>query len=353
MELKKRILVAPLNWGLGHATRCIPLINALLDNNFLPILASDGFALELLRKEFPGLDAIELPSHNIRYPKKSKNFKLKMVLDSPKLFKAIKAEELFIKKLIEKDSIDGIISDNRFGVYSKKVPSVFMSHQLNVLSGSTSWLSTKAHQKIIKKFDECWVPDVEAEPSLSGKLGHLDKTNLKIKYIGPLSRLEKEKSSMIYDLMVLLSGPEPQRTMLENLLFKELNDFKGNVLFIKGVVEDKQIKLKKGPVTIYNFMNSKALQKAINQSKVVLSRSGYTTILDLAKLEKKAFFIPTPGQFEQEYLAKRLDDLWMVPSCKQDDFKIEMLNKANLYNGIHAYNPEMNYEKLFSLFQGE
>ena len=193
----------------------------------------------------------------------------------------------------------------------------------------------------------------EFEPNLSGKLGHLEKSSLKIKYIGPISRFTKKGASEVYDLMVLLSGPEPQRTLLEEKLLNDLKEFKGSVIFVKGIIDEEQTKIKKGEMTIFNFMKSAELEKTINQSKMVLSRSGYTTILDLAKLEKKAFFIPTPGQFEQEYLAKRLDDLWMVPSCKQDDFKIEMLNKANLYNGLHAYNPEMNYEKLFSLFQGE
>ena len=353
MELKKRILVASLNWGLGHATRCIPLINALIDHNFMPVLASDGAALKILKQEFPHLETVELPSYNITYPKKAKNFKTKLLMDSPKMLLTIKAEKNLVRDLVTNNLIDGIISDNRLGVFNENIPSVFITHQLKVLSGSTSWFSSKLHQKFIKKFDECWVPDVEAEPSLSGKLGHLDKTNLKIKYIGPLSRLEKEKSSMVYDLMVLLSGPEPQRTMLENILFKELNDYKGKVLFIKGVVEDKQIKLKQGSVTIYNFMNSKALQRAINQSKVVISRSGYTTIMDLAKLEKKAFFIPTPGQYEQEYLADRLKKLKLAPSCSQDDFKIEKLDTINLYSGLQAFNHENNYKNLFSLFQSE
>jgi len=132
-----------------------------------------------------------------------------------------------------------------------------------------------------------------------------------------------------------------------------LNNYKGNTLFIKGKVENKQIKSQKGNITFYNFMNSNELEKSINQSEIVLARSGYTTIMDLAKLEKKAFFIPTPGQFEQEYLAKRLENLWMVPSCKQDDFKIEMLNKAHLYYGLHDHKFDINYRNLFGLFQSE
>ena len=183
--MKKSILIAPLNWGLGHATRCIPIINALIAQNFEPVIASDGAALELLQKEFPNLECIELPSYNIEYSKKRMFFRLKLLLDSPKMMKAIKAENEAIKSIIEAHNIVGIISDNRFGVYNESVPSVFITHQLQVLSGNTTWLSTKLHQKIIKRFDECWVPDNKNAPNLSGKLGHINGMPFTIKYIGP------------------------------------------------------------------------------------------------------------------------------------------------------------------------
>ena len=160
-------------------------------------------------------------------------------------------------------------------------------------------------------------------------------------------------SALKYDLMVLLSGPEPQRTIIEDIILKELKNYKGSVIFVKGQVEDRQIKSQQGNMTIYNFMNSVQLQRTINQSEMVLSRSGYTTIMDLAKLEKKAFFIPTPGQYEQEYLANRLDRLRLVPTCHQDDFKIEMLDSIEHYYGLHSFNYEVEFKELFSLFQSE
>ena len=351
MEMKKRILVAPLNWGLGHATRCIPIINALLEHNFEPIIASDGIALELLNKEFPQLESIELPSYNITYSKKGKNFKFKLIKDSPKWIKAIKSEKKLVKKNVEENKIDGIISDNRLGVYNKNVPCVFISHQLNVLSGSTSWFSSKMHQKIIKKFSECWVPDVDHDQNLSGKLGHLSHNKLNVKYIGPLSRFNKVDCSPKYDLLVLLSGPEPQRTILEKKLLKELKTYKGNTLFVRGIISKEQSFVKEDHITILNYMISDELEMAINECNLVLSRSGYTTIMDLSKLEKKAFFIPTPGQFEQEYLAKRLDKLRLVPCASQKEFKIEMLQKINNYYGLSSLNYEVSFKKLFSLFE--
>ena len=353
MIFKKRILVAPLNWGLGHATRCIPIINALIKNDFIPVIASDGVALSLLQKEFPDLETIELPSYKIKYAKKGKNFKLKMIWDSPKIIKGISKEKKALKQIIKDHNIDGIISDNRLGIHSKKVPCVFITHQLNVLTGNTTWFSSKIHQSIIKKFDECWVPDVKEKPNLTGKLGHLKKSSLNIKYIGPLSRLNKIDVNKKYELMVILSGPEPQRTMLEEHLLTEVEAFKGNVLFIKGKIEETQITLKKEHITIYNFMNSKELETAFNESELVLCRSGYTTVMDLAKLEKKAFFIPTPGQYEQEYLAKKLDKHNLVPFSKQEDFEIKQLEKVSNYSGLNDFKSEINFKSLFSLFHGE
>lgn len=353
MEIRKRILVAPLNWGLGHATRCIPIINALLENNFIPIIASDGDALKLLQKEFPDLESIELPSYNIKYSKKGKHFKLKLIFDSPKWLKAAHDEKKFIKNLVQSGKIDGIISDNRLGVYSKEVPSVFISHQLNVLSGNTSWISSKLHQNIIKKFDQCWVPDLAGEPNLSGKLGHLKNNQINIKYLGLLSRFQKIDCEPIYDLMVLLSGPEPQRTLLEEKLLSELHSYDGSVIFIKGKVEERQTINKENNLLIYNFMTSKELELTMNHSKIVLSRSGYTTVMDLAKLEKKAFFIPTPGQYEQEYLAKRLYEKGLVPTCGQNEFTLEKLNQLNYFKGLSDLQQELDYSELFSLFQSK
>lgn len=348
--MKKRILVAPLNWGLGHATRCIPIINALLKENFVPVIASDGSALKLLRKEFPNLSSIELPSYHVTYAKNGKLFKLKLLKDSPKLLNAIKEEKKAISRILERNDIAGIISDNRLGVRNKKVPSVFITHQLHVLSGSTSWLSTKVHQKFIKKFDNCWVPDVKGDSNLSGKLGHVKSFDIPTEYIGPLSRFTPNDSIIKNNLMVLLSGPEPQRTLLEEKLLLDLKNYPGKTIFVKGTMEQEQIKEDIGNMSQYNFMTSELLEKTINESALIISRSGYTTIMDLAKLNKKAFFIPTPGQFEQEYLAKRLTDLGIVPSCNQDDFTLKKLNEVPSYEGLKAFNFEPNYKELFSLF---
>lgn len=354
MSASKRILVAPLNWGLGHATRCIPIVRALLAQGHQPYLASDGVALALLQKEFPELPSLELPSYKISYAEKARNFKIKMIWDSPKVIKAMAKEKKLVKELVKKHALDGIISDNRLGVRHKKVPSVFITHQLNVLSGNTTWMSSKAHQRIIKKFDACWVPDVADKPNLSGKLGHMKHPMMPLEYIGPLSRLEKMDLPILHDLLVLISGPEPQRGLLEKKLVGELQGFEGRVLLVAGKIEGEQtreeIPLAKGMLIRYNFMTGGQLQPALNQSAKILCRSGYTTVMDLAKLEKKAFFIPTPGQYEQEYLAKRLEKQGLVPYSKQEDFSLGQLKRMEEFQGLAHFGGEVDYASLFALF---
>ncbi|WP_304198641.1 glycosyltransferase [Flavobacterium alvei] len=347
----KTILIAPLNWGLGHATRCIPIIKALQENNFIPIIASDGIALELLQKEFPYVQTLKLPSYQIEYAKNGKNFKWKLLKNFPEMIKAIWKEEKKVRKWIKKYDIDGIISDNRLGVFSKKIPSVYLTHQLNVMTGSTTWFTSILHQHIIKKHDECWVPDFEGTPNLSYKLGHIENPDFNLKYIGALSRMQKKETPKLYDLMIILSGPEPQRGLLEDKLKVEILRYKGSVVFIKGIVEKDQKKEQIDHVTFYNFMNSRQLEQTFNESEIVLCRSGYTTIMDLVKLEKKAYFIPTPGQYEQEYLAKKLKEEGLVPYSKQDDFSIEDLKEIENYKGLPLLEIPINWKHLFEVFE--
>jgi hypothetical protein len=253
----------------------------------------------MLQKECPHLTSVELPSYQIEYAKKGANFKWVILKNSPKMLQAIFSEKKMVKQLIKQYDIKGIISDNRMGVYSRKIPTVFISHQLRVLSGKTTWFSTKFHQYFIKKFDECWVPDYKYRPNLTGKLGHIKNSNLNLVYLGPLSRFEKQDLPIKYSLMVLLSGPEPQRTMLEQKLIEELKDYPEKAIFIRGVLEPAQTKEVKGNITFYNYMTSKELETAMNESELIISRSGYTTVMDLAKLEKMAFLFQLPDSLNK------------------------------------------------------
>lgn len=337
---------------MGHATRCIPIINALLKANYEPVLASDGDALLLLQKEFPLLKSVNLPSYNIRYPKNGKVLKLKLFLQLPAIISAVRKERKMVAQLIDKENIDGIISDNRFGVYSKKVPSVYVTHQLNVLSGKTTFITSKIHQQFIKKFDECWIPDTEENPNFSGDLGHLKNPDFKLKYLGILSRFHPKELETTYDLLLLLSGPEPQRTLLENILLLELKDFKGKILLVRGVLKSASEINAPSNFQIVNYLLANELEEAINQSNAVIARSGYSTVMDLAALGKKAFFIPTPGQFEQEYLAKRLQENSVAPYAKQEEFAAAKLSDITNFSGFTKVVSTVDLD-WFKLFEGK
>jgi len=340
---KNKILIAPLNWGLGHATRCIPIVYFLQENNFIPVIASDGVALSFLKKELPNLEFLELTSYNIRYSKFGFLLKWKLIASFFSILKAVHKEQKIIADYVEKENVVGIISDNRFGVYHKETPSVYITHQLHVFSGITTFFSSKLHQRIISKFDACWVPDSIGKKSLSGKLSNMGFSKTPVSYLGNICRLILEENTYIYDLLVLLSGPEPQRTLFEENLFLQLENYKGKVLFVRGVLDNKVLNSASKNQEIVNCLQTTELQYVINSSKLVLCRSGYSTIMDLAKLKKKAFFVPTPGQAEQEYLAKYLEQKKIAPFCNQEQFDLSMLSKINKYSGfVENYQPELN-----------
>jgi uncharacterized protein (TIGR00661 family) len=325
---RPRILVAVLNWGLGHATRCIPIIHALIEENFIPVIASDGDAFELLRKEFPKLETLELPSYNISYTKNASLLKLKFLGKLPHFIKIYKQENERIQLVINERNISGIISDNRWGAYSNQVPSVFITHQINVLSGITTYFSSKIQQHLIKKFDECWIPDLPGSENLSGRLGHLNNPPFPVRHIGLLSRFEKKVTPIKFDIAVILSGPEPQRSLLEKKIKKELLNTEYKILLVRGVIEKHQVFEQSNNKLIYNYLESEELNEAINKSELVICRSGYTSLMDIAKLKKRTIVIPTPGQDEQIYLAKRLHSKNMAFSCTQEKFNIKIVEKA-------------------------
>ena len=307
--MSKTILVGALNWGLGHATRCIPIINALQQRGLQVVLAGDGAALALWREQYPTLPWVSLPSYNIHYP--STNMVWNMARQLPQIIKAIRLEREQTATLIQTHAIDAIISDNRYGLRQRGIPSVFVSHQLHL--ALPTWvippLINRLHQRYIGAFDRCWVPDRAGIDNLAGALAHPALAG--VEYIGALSRftpveaLEKE-----WDVLAVLSGPEPQRQYLETALREQLLALPYKSLLVRGKPNNQQREWLGAGVYQQDFMPQAALQAAFAQSQWVIARSGYSTLLDLAALQiSKAFLIPTPGQTEQQYLAQRLAGL--------------------------------------------
>lgn len=347
----KKILVAPLNWGLGHATRCIPVIEALIKYGFQPILAGDGDSLQLLRQEFPELKYYELPSTRVVYTEKGGLLKYKLLSQTPKFIRAVKLEKKKTQEIHILENLSGIISDNRFGVRCDDVPSIYITHQIQVLSGVTSLLSSRYHQQIISKFSECWVPDYESN-GLAGELSNPGNRKLLLKYVGPLSRFTHHPQDKKWDIVAVLSGPEPQRGILEAKIKEELKSYAGQVLIIQGIVESEQRTRSEGSLTIVNFMLHQELSDAIEQGKLILSRSGYSSVMDLYTLGAKAYFIPTPGQFEQEYLAEYLKQKGYSEFSDQTTFQIAKLVHMKNHKGFrHKKTPKNNLNRsLFDVF---
>ena len=203
--MKKAIIFGVLNWGLGHATRSIPIIRSLLNLQYKVVICSDGDALSLLKKEFPQAIFVNLPGYKIRYGYKSMMFN--MLRHGLGMLKAIHAEEQLLGDLVQKYEPAFIISDNRYGLHHPKVKSILISHQLNI-PAQKQWQSSTANHflhNFIKKFDVCWVPDVEAQPNLSGELSHEVFLPIPIKYIGVLSRFSIRDQAIEYDIACILS----------------------------------------------------------------------------------------------------------------------------------------------------
>lgn len=304
----KNVLVAPLDWGLGHATRCIPIIRKLLEREVSVIIAGSGRSYELLKKEFPDLTFVNLPGYNITYPRTG--FIAGMMLSQmPKLFYRVLFEHIRLKKIVRRYGIKAVISDNRFGLWHSGIATVYMTHQILIrMPGWTRHLEpvlSAVHKGVIKKYDECWIPDSDGEPNLSGDLAHKYSSPGNSYFIGPLSRFQLLKIEKRWDLIAIISGPEPQRTIFENLVLKQAGQLEIQTLVVRGVPDDGEKAAQEGNVTIVPYMTAEELNRAIAQSDVVLMRSGYSGIMDIARLGKKAILVPTPGQTEQMYLAQK------------------------------------------------
>ena len=306
----KTVLVAPLDWGLGHATRCIAIINELVGQGFNVLLASEKSGAALLQQEFPYLKMLSLKGYNVSYSKQPGLFFIKMLGQFFKILRTVKEEKKWLEEIIKEHKIDVVISDNRYGLSNTNCYCIFLTHQLYIKTGNrfTEWLAQKINYYYINNFDECWVPDLEGFDNLAGKLSHPLKMPLTpVKYTGILSRFTNIISDNKIDLLIVLSGPEPQRTVLEDILLKQIAHTKYKTVFVRGLpLAKNKLFLANNLVTFINYVQAKELNAFISSSKFIVARSGYSTVMDIAVLQRASLLIPTPGQTEQEYLAKYL-----------------------------------------------
>lgn len=401
MDNSKVILVAPLDWGLGHASRCIPLIRSFLNQQHQVIIATSGKQEALLLKEFPHQEFIHLPGYNIEYPKNG-SMSVKMMWQLPKIKKAIEAEHEWLEETLKRYEIDEVVSDNRYGLWNHKVHSVLVTHQLFIKAPTGEWLLEKMLNSYLARFNEVWIPDVEQSNNLSGDLSHKKPLPDHYQFIGLLSRFSNQNITLSilgnkkmfrevnkgknnchpefnrrianyeFDFIVILSGPEPQRTIFEKLVLEQIKGTTLKGILVRGlpgschsefIEEDKKTlrhleKLDAGlvqcdkkntsPVTpplnndqllIFNHLETSDFLNYLQKSKLVISRSGYSTIMDLAVLGKQAILVPTPGQTEQEYLAKYHQQQGHYLAQSQSEFNLKKgLEEVVDYKGIQFKN---------------
>ena len=294
----------------------MPLISYLLERGWELSLAAEGNIAALLTKEFPQLRVLPLKGYRITYPNKGALFISKILLQVPKIIRSISHEHRWLDQQLDTNHWDLIISDNRYGLYTSRTRTVFITHQLGIISGFGRLgdiLLRNMLYRWVNRFNTCWIPDAEGKINIAGKLSHPLSMPNHFAFIGPLSRLDKKPPLTEGHLLVLLSGPEPQRTILENKIIHQLSDIDEAVVFVRGLPSGAPLLKNKDRIRFENHLDANALSEELSTAKAVICRSGYSSVMDLLKLKKRALLIPTPGQTEQVYLAKHLGALhWFV-----------------------------------------
>ncbi|MBI2427651.1 MAG: glycosyl transferase family 28 [Ignavibacteriales bacterium] len=355
MNRKKRVLVAPLDWGLGHTTRSVAIINELLRQNAEVIIGADNRPYDLLRKEFPQLEHIRFPGYSVQYSA-TQSLTRAIIVQLPSILNGFKKEHAVLETLIDKYNIDAVISDNRFGAYSNKVPSIFVIHQLNIMV--PSWLQWSrgivrfVNRMKCNNYGEVWIPDFPGDINIAGELARPKKLPNNTYYIGPLTRLQRIEVEKTIDVLVILSGPEPQRTIFEEMILNQLQETSLVAVFARGKPEQNTMMKVSPNITMINAVSGDEMSRLVASSRMIVSRPGHSTVMDLSFVGAKAIFIPTPQQTEQEYLAVELMKNKICYCEDQANFNLaRALERSTEYSGFSAmkYDPSVLQERIHHL----
>ena len=321
-----RVLVAPLDWGLGHATRCIPIIRSFQELEVEVIIAAEGSVATLLSLEFPNIRIIPLIGYRIQYANTSVGLFWKLLLQIPKIIWTIRKEHYWLQQIIREEKIDLVISDNRYGLYSNQIPCVFITHQLTIKAPVklVERLLQKINYHFINRYSCCWIPDAAGENNVAGVLSHPKiLPSIPVHYLGILTRMFSDtKANCEYQNCFLLSGPEPQRTILENQILSILPQISGSIIIVRGLPGSLNSITVPVNIKVLNHVSTDQLKTVLSSSELIICRSGYSSVMELIGLHKKALLIPTPGQTEQLYLAEKLQKDQRFFMVKQDDLNL-------------------------------
>ncbi|MDP6262036.1 MAG: glycosyltransferase family protein [Candidatus Marinimicrobia bacterium] len=344
MPKNKRILFAIMGWGLGHATRCIPIIKSLIKDNHV-ILASNGISALLLQQEFPTLKYIDYPDYAVKYPKNRIMLLPFITFQLPSIIIKLIKEYNQTQHVVKDEKIDIIISDSRYGTFSKGIPTFFIMHQLRFkLDGifkTIEFLGEWFNYFMFKKYTEVIIPDVKMIPNLTGDLTHSGKIarHPKLHYLGVFCSVSKLNIKEDIDYLFSVSGPEVQRTLFENIILDQIKNIQGKKVVVLGKPEGEQSYDSFENTEIYNHVNRQKQNELLNRSKFVVCRSGYTTVMELVALKKPALMIPTPGQTEQEYLAHHYSELGLFFTANQSE--LDLLAELNKIH--NSERPSMDH----------
>lgn len=352
-----KIFFPVLNWGLGHASRSLPLIKKYLDHGHEVICASDGEALTMLRKELPDQMVLQLPGYEILYG--SRFMPINMLKHGPGMLRTIRTEHELTKAIVERHDIDCIISDNRYGCYHPDIPSALITHQLQVFTGQ-KLLDVYIRRQIrswYKNFTQLWIPDQAPPGNITGELSGMETDPIPKFFLGVISELKAIPTKGKYKAVAVISGPEPQRTHFEQMVIKQLSAIQGHFAVVRGKPDIEEPIKQEGNLTIFPYCTRAELSAIMGQTDVIISRSGYTTLMDLAVTGHKAILCPTPGQYEQIYLADRLANLKQCIYVRQENLNLataltEVENVKSIGYGTSSIEEDF-LERLMHLAHGK
>lgn len=333
-----RILVCPLDWGLGHAARCIPLIRALLSAGHHVRVGAAGGGLELLRSEFPDLDVFAFPGYRVSYARRPWAFLPVLIGQAPRILMGLKQEGNRLRRILAEKPSDLVISDGRYGLKIPGIPCILITHQIAFRvpgrfpgRGWAEGLALRLNLAWLRRFDRVWIPDFDGPLSLAGSLSRPREPELNLEWIGPLSRFGTQADfvGVKVDIAAVISGPEPQRSLFESGLRAELGKLSGTRVLVRGLPGASGIRngldeIRAGELNVFDHLPGKALARLMADARLLVARSGYTTVMELAALGASApILVPTPGQSEQEHLAAHLETKGACIRMEQDSLDLD------------------------------
>jgi predicted glycosyltransferase len=350
----QKVLVAPLDWGLGHATRCIPIIRALQQRGIEVLISAGGNGAAILSENFPHIKFLDIPGYDVSYPSKG-HMAFSMLLQSPKIIKRIADEHRLLETIIRSEKITHIISDNRFGLWTENARTAFITHQMRIQAPAViKQILFNINRSYIRKYHQLWIPDTEESPRLAGELSDPSQIDIPHTFIGPLSRFNGTAASANkkYDVIFMISGPEPQRTEFETVISTQPGIPGKKILVVRGLPGKAKNLESNHSITYLNHISDNDLTTFLHPETLFVARPGYSTLMDLVTLRHEgAVFIPTPGQTEQEYLARWWKSNFAFPFLKQEHFDWKLLFGAGTGN-IPPVRKSSSLDKVISAFLG-